>query len=111
MITKKEELEIINQTIAKLGPNSYLGPWLSSVRFELEAAIRSDLVPEVSLKQTSEQCARMVESAKRESQNITNRAKYKADEIMDAAQTATEKARTRIMDAQKELVRVAMSTL
>ena len=111
MKTKQQEINVINQAIRDLGEDSYLGPWLLSVRHELEAAIKSDLLPEVNLKQTSEQCANMVERAKREAQNVTNKAKNHADEILDAAQAATEKARSRIMDAQKELVRVAMSTL
>lgn len=42
---KREELAILDRAIAELGAQSYLGPWLSSVRAEVEASIVSDLEP------------------------------------------------------------------
>jgi hypothetical protein len=44
-ITKAQELAILDDVIAKLGAQSYLGPWLSSVRAEVERDVRSDWAP------------------------------------------------------------------
>jgi hypothetical protein len=42
---KAEELGILDRAIAQLGRDSYLGPWLASVRDEVERDIRSDFSP------------------------------------------------------------------
>jgi hypothetical protein len=111
MITKKEELEIINQAIAKLGPNSYLGPWLSSIRFELEAAMKSDLVPEISLKDTREQCERLVADANRQANSMLARAENQVAEKEKEAKALINRARERVLEAHKALVALAMNSL
>jgi hypothetical protein len=42
---KADELAIIDRAAADLGPDSYLGPWLRSIRAELASSLRSDLSP------------------------------------------------------------------
>lgn len=111
MITKKEELEIISETIAKLGEKSYLGPWLLSVRHELESMMRADSFPSVSLADSEERARLIIERAQRDAQTITNRAENKAAEIEGAANAVLNLARVRISDAQKDLAKIAINSL
>ena len=44
-MSKAQELAILDRAIADLTPNSYLGPYLASVRADVEMSIRSDIMP------------------------------------------------------------------
>jgi hypothetical protein len=44
-MTKQAELDILRDTIARLGPNSYLGPWLEDQLPWIESDMRSDIPP------------------------------------------------------------------
>jgi hypothetical protein len=44
-MTKAQELTIIKETIERLGPNSYLGPWLNSMLPSLKFDLRNDFPP------------------------------------------------------------------
>lgn len=48
-MTKKQELEIIAEAASRLGPDSYLGPWLTQLLPELEQAMRSDTIPQITI--------------------------------------------------------------
>ena len=111
MKTKQQELNIINQAIRDLGEQSYLGPWLLSVRHELEAAMNADMFPSVSLAGSEERARLIIERAERDAQKITNRAENKAAEIEGAANAVLNRARARISDAQKDLMKIAMNSL
>jgi hypothetical protein len=45
-MTKSQEIQIIREAIAKLGVNSYCGPWLADQLPSIESAITSDYPPE-----------------------------------------------------------------
>jgi hypothetical protein len=42
---KSKEIEILQDTVRRLGPDSYTAPWLTSVIAEVESNIRSDFKP------------------------------------------------------------------
>ena len=44
-MTKQQELAIFDEFVFKFGAHSYLGPWLQSIRGEVERSITSDLYP------------------------------------------------------------------
>lgn len=44
-MTKQQELDVIRQAVATLGPDSYLGPWLAEQLPGMEHDIRSDIQP------------------------------------------------------------------
>ena len=46
-MTKSEEIEILRDTIAKLGRDSYCGAWLSDQLPSIESALSSDYLPDV----------------------------------------------------------------
>lgn len=111
MMTKQKELEIITETIGKLGEQSYLGPWLLSVRHELESMMRADSFPSISLAGSEERARLIIERAELDAQKITNRAENKAAEIEGAANAVLNRARARISDTQKDLMKIAMNSL
>lgn len=106
MITKKEELEIITETANKLGPNSYLGPWLLSVRHELESMMRADSFPCVNLTESSEHAAKIIANAERKAEQIIANAKHRAEERERLVDDARERARALIIGAQQSLLAI-----
>ena len=78
-MTKASELAVLDEAIAQLGPHSYLGPWLKSVRAEVDANIRSDFAPTM-----------LPSEARARAKDIEQAAKDRAQEIIDQAEkTAT----------------------
>ena len=47
MLSKAEEIKILSAAIAKLGPDSYLGPELARLIPWIEMEIRSDICPDL----------------------------------------------------------------
>ena len=80
----REELAIIDRAIVQLGLDSYLGPWLASVRDEVERDIRSDFSPMSDLP----------DAAYRKGERIRVRAVKSAELIVaTAVATADERAK------------------
>ena len=78
-LTKKEELGVLDSTINQLGADSYLGPWLQSVRYEVEQFIRSDIFPQVSVRES-------VSQALAAGKAITDQAQVEANKLIKDAQ-------------------------
>lgn len=84
-MTKDNELEMLCNCASALGKDSYCGPWLASVLGEVESAIRSDFLPEVSLEQTAVRCGTMLSEAQTKADEILAQAESKAKEREEAA--------------------------
>ena len=48
-MTKTKEIELLDKTIKRFGPNSYIGPWLSILRDGIVKAIEQDLPVEIGI--------------------------------------------------------------
>jgi len=48
-MNKAQEISLLDKTIKALGPDSYLGPWLSNVRHEVAWLISTDVIPAITL--------------------------------------------------------------
>ena len=84
-MTKKQEIEILRETISRLGPDSYCGPWLKGQLGAIESALESDYPPEayaLSPQDALQYCINKRAEAKRD-----------ADEIISGAQDYSEKTR------------------
>jgi hypothetical protein len=104
-MTKSQELAVIDAAIKQLGTDSYLGPWLQSIRPELESTIRSDFMPEINLKFVVAECNRRIETAKSEAEFIISQAKIKAKAVEAAADKHFQSVANAIRNAQHELNR------
>ena len=87
-MTKSDEIQILRETIAKLGQNSYPGPWLADQLPSIESAITSDYPPEVyvlSIVAARRQADEIISNAKDEADAIEKRAKIEAEKLREAA--------------------------
>ena len=69
-MTKQEEMQILRDAVTKLGTNSYLGPWLSSVLGEVEDNILNDFEPVPTVQGTMDKVARMLKEAEEKCQAL-----------------------------------------
>jgi hypothetical protein len=87
-VNKQTELSILDAAIQKLTADSYLGPWLASVRAEVERDIISDILPSLTLA------------------DAVKAGKAKADEILAAERAALAKERKEFEAEKREFERV-----
>jgi len=106
MKTKAQEIEILEETIQKLTPNSYLGPWLAEVKAELQAMIAADSFPCVSLTESAEQAERITAQAERKAEQIVTNAKHAAEARERVAESLAERARGLIREAGSNLLAI-----
>lgn len=92
-MTKTRELELLDQTINKFGPDSYLGPWLSESRASIAGDINLDLPVD----------AMLPGPAYREGLRIRAEALAEADRIR---REATEQANAMLVRARDEVERI-----
>ena len=103
IMTKQQEIARINSLIATLGPASYLGPWLNSVRLEVEKCIADDVFPDISLadiaakirkdkEECTNACQLMVAKATRECEDKVKAARETAAYVRSAAKVALQSA-------------------
>lgn len=62
-MTKQQEIDILQAAIDRLGPTSYLGPWLAGVKAEVAQCITGDCFPDISLKDAAMRAKGIVELA------------------------------------------------
>jgi hypothetical protein len=106
MKTKAQEIEILEETIQKLTPNSYLGPWLVEVKAELQAMMAADSFPCVSLTESAEQAERITAQAERKAEQIVTNAKHEAESRETLTERERERARTLIREATNALLAI-----
>jgi hypothetical protein len=106
MITKDQEIKILEETIQNLTPNSYLGPWLTEVKAELQAMMRADSFPCISLSEAREDALQIVKEGERQADLIKVAALQRAEERATLTERETERARGLIRDAQNALLAI-----
>lgn len=87
-MTKSDEIQVIRDTIAKLGKDSYCGAWLVDQLPSIESAITSDYPPEAyafSLREAHIHCEKIIGMAKEESASIEARANSDAEKTRETA--------------------------
>ena len=87
-MTKSEEIQVLRDTIAKLGRDSYCGAWLAEQLPSIESALSSDYLPDVyafSIQEARIHADKIVAQAKEESAAIEARAKAEAEKTREAA--------------------------
>ena len=84
-MNKKQELLRLDATIRDLGDDSYLGPWLKTVRHEVERDINSDIFPSILPSETAKQCEKIRKDAEEYAAGVKAYAEKKAASIIDEA--------------------------
>ena len=80
-MNKSQELKRFHSLVAAFPANSYIGEWLRQSAFEVENALRSDIVPEVSLAKAARQAESVVDNAMQHAQRIIADAQSKVEQI------------------------------
>lgn len=78
-MTKQQEIDILSAAIKQLGPDSYLGPWLSQIKVGIVDLVKNDIFPDITLN-----------DAIRSRLDIIAAAQLKADKIEKAADSHRE---------------------
>jgi len=102
-MTKQQELKILDKAIAELGAQSYLGPWLAEVRAEVEREITSDCMPTPTLRETREQCNRLVEQQEQARQTADARAEVRIELAKAKYRNILDQAASSLRDALRRL--------
>lgn len=105
MITKSEELAVLDKAIKQLGPDSYLGPWLLQVRGELEQTIRSDYFPAITLAAAQDHVKIVLENARNDARAVVSQAKQEAAKINQDARQTHDRLAGQVRDALRALER------
>lgn len=82
-MTKDQELEILRDTIARLGPNSYVGPWLLDQLPWIESDMRSDIPPMSSYSQCRTVRAEELEENRKRIADMESQAQVRIGHLED----------------------------
>jgi len=105
-MTKQQEIELLDKTIAAFGPQSYLGPWLAENRGAIVADITADL-PLDRIVMPSEAMRLALElraPGKAEHDAMIERARIAAKQMADAIENRVSEYRD---NARRQLERIA----
>lgn len=97
---KQTEIKILKEAAAKLGPDSYCGPWLESQIPFIERDIRADIMPETDWDKA-------VSAARAEAERIIAEAKAEAERIKKEASDYQDKIIGQVIDLARKIEREA----
>jgi argonaute-like protein implicated in RNA metabolism and viral defense len=103
-MTKKQEIARLDSLIQSLGSDSYLGPWLKSVKGEVEQMITSDFFPDVKLSDTIQAVAKLRKDAKEDCDRMVARAQAEATGIKKEADEYRANSRFQIRRELEDLI-------
>lgn len=94
---KADEIEILREAIAKLGPLSYCGPWLACQLAEIERDLGNDFFPQVDRAAAIRDCEHLVAVARDNAREIEAAAHRVAKAKTDAAHAEAVAIRGRLL--------------
>jgi hypothetical protein len=88
-MTKQQEIAALRAFVEALPENTYLRPWLESIKPEIERELRCDMFPEHTpiswaeavRKQAQDEAQRITDAAHREAAAIIEKARLKEEEV------------------------------
>lgn len=95
-MNKAAEILILQETAKRLGPQSYLGPWLDSVIWEAQSLMTSDIRPEIRIRDTIKTCERQIQDADVYAKRAVEKARAEADKLLADARQNSEWCRARL---------------
>jgi cell division septum initiation protein DivIVA len=106
-MTKAQELAVLDKAIAELGQASYLGPWLASVRHDVERSIRGDIGPALLPSEATVAAHEIIGAARVDAVTIVERARKDAARELDAARVQ----RANVLQGAARALRLAYESL
>jgi hypothetical protein len=104
-MTKSQELELFRNLVSAFPDDSYIGEWLRQVDAEVESNLRSDIIPMISLRDSTRQCEAIVANANQRAASIVRQAEAQAESIVIAAKREEQHVRKVVNDAINVLER------
>lgn len=98
-MTKSQELELFRNLVSAFPDDSYIGEWLRQVDAEVESNLRSDIIPMISLRDSTRQCEVIVANAHDRAASILRHAEAKAESIVITAKREEQHVRKVVADA------------
>lgn len=80
-MTKQQEIDILENAIKQLGPDSYLGPWLTQIKHGIADLVKTDIFPDITLNEAIKSSDSIKLIAQADALDIVAAAKAKADKI------------------------------
>jgi cell division septum initiation protein DivIVA len=104
-MTKAEEMQRYDEFVRKMPQDSYLRPWLETIREEVERDLRCDIFPSQTPRETHERCRKLhletasfirkqLDRKRTDAARIIADAKKEAERITDAARSEVEQIRS-----------------
>ena len=103
MLTKTQEIAILTEAATKLGPNSYLGIWLTTFIPMIERDIRSDGAIDYDLVKMQAECLQLRTEAEDEGKRIIERATAECVRVRKLFDRDLAAAKSRGADALREI--------
>lgn len=103
---KSQEIDILREAAAKLGDDSYCGPFLTMLIPQIEQTILSDLAVEFDIRRANADCVDVRERARKEAEDIMASAQSKASAILAAAKEQAEELRKSAVAKLQDAVKV-----
>lgn len=101
-MTKTQEMDALRDLAARLGPDSYLGPWLESILPAVESSIRSDVIPfAIDPAQARADALAILKEAKEEAEKIRADAKIERCRVIERATKDAAMQRDAIIDTMR----------
>ena len=96
-MNKTDEVAALDAFIAKLGPNTYLGPWLADQRDEIVRDIANDILPSPMLPSSAyRKAAQIVADARESAKVITDVASAQASDLRAKTQKTCDEQRQHV---------------
>jgi hypothetical protein len=111
-MTKTAEIAALDRFIARLGPHSYLGPWLADNRDAIVADIQNDLPVNILLPGAARQQARdILGEARQEVARVIGETRASTDALRAQTQRQCDQQRQSVADAIRRHAEEAARTL
>lgn len=95
-MTKDEELAVLREAAAKLGPYSYIGPWLLEQLPFIERDVQNDIPPTPTVAGSRAEAEQIVKDAERDAFRIFETAASKAGKVIADAEKRADSIRERL---------------
>lgn len=104
-MTKSEEMQRYDEFLRKLPEDSYLRPWLTDIRDQVETDLRNDIIPEHTPRESYHQCQQIRKEAAADIRKQLDEKRRDADRLITTARTEAKRITGAAESEAKEIRR------